>query len=80
MKTQQDLDNFLAALTELSRAHGFEISACGCCGSPHVYPFDMYDRGEGFERGHYVANSYPASKDHLTPGTIAATELSWVSE
>lgn len=40
---QSRIDAFLAALTELSREHGVEIGACGCCGGPYLSFFDEPD-------------------------------------
>jgi len=32
--SQDELNAFLADLSELTRKHGIRIGGCGCCGSP----------------------------------------------
>lgn len=39
--TKQQLDSFLAELTELSARHGIYIRGCGCCGSPRLTDKDQ---------------------------------------
>lgn len=34
--TREQIRNFLADLTEVSRKHGIKIEGCGCCGSPYL--------------------------------------------
>jgi hypothetical protein len=47
--SQLQVDAFLAELSALSRKHGIEIGACGCCKSPWLIKLEQP------EKGHYTA-------------------------
>lgn len=42
--SQDELDAFLADLSELTRKHGIRIHGCGCCGSPWACKLEPDER------------------------------------
>ncbi len=49
-----EIENFLNELTELSKKYKLYIDGCGCCNSPYIEKFSYMDNSSYNMNGKYV--------------------------